>query len=424
MSLPISEEITNESIAAILSEPARAGDIDISNRLAIQPMEGADSLADGSPGPMTYHRFERFARSGAGIIWFEAVAVCPEGRGNPGQLWLHEGNVGEFCKLINYTRETARKTTGVTPLLIMQATHSGRYSKPEGKPAPLIIYHNPIFEKDKPIDDSRIVSDDYLKSLEETFGKGAKLAEEAGFDGVDIKACHRYLFSELLSAYERGGEYGGSFENRTKLLLNAMRAARASISGKTFLTCRMNLYDGFPYPYGFGVSPGGGLEPVLGEAIRLAQTLRDEIGIRLLNYTLGNPYVNPHVNRPYARGGYEPPEHPLYGIERMCQCIGDVKRAVPDVCVIASGLSYLRQFSANYAAGLVSSGAADIAGYGRMALAYPQFAYDIITKGELDRRQCCITCGKCAQLLRGGIVAGCVVRDAEAYVEGYRKLGA
>src|SRR5699024_8887768 len=98
-----------------------------------------------------------------------------------------------------------------TPVIIMQATHSGRYSKPEGKPAPIIAYNNPIFEKDNPISADRIITDDRLKELEELYAKSARLAELAGFDGVDVKACHRYLMSELLSAYNRPGEYGGSF---------------------------------------------------------------------------------------------------------------------------------------------------------------------------------------------------------------------
>ena len=76
------------------------------------------------------------------------------------------------------------------------------------------------------------------------YGRAARLAEQAGFDGIDIKACHRYLVSELLSAYGRPGIYGGSFENRTRLYRNAALSARAAVSSGMLVTSRLNVYDG------------------------------------------------------------------------------------------------------------------------------------------------------------------------------------
>ena len=101
-------------------------------------------------------------------------------------------------------------------------------------------------------DSSCILSDDELRALPERYACSARLAEEAGFDGVDIKACHRYLLNELLSAHTRPGPYGGSFENRTRLLRDAVRAAKAATAGGAFISSRLNVYDGFPYPYGWG----------------------------------------------------------------------------------------------------------------------------------------------------------------------------
>lgn len=114
-------------------------------------------------------------------------------------------------------------------------------------------------------------------------------AGQAGFDGMDIKGCHRYLANELLSAYTRPGPYGGSYENRTRFLKNAFRAAQASVTGSFFLTSRLNVYDGFAYPYGFGVREGS-LDVDLTEPIRLIRELHEEFGIPLINVTMGNPY--------------------------------------------------------------------------------------------------------------------------------------
>lgn len=105
----------------------------------------------------------------------------------------------------------------------MQANHSGRYSNPDNRPAPMIAYRHPQLEQYRAADDSCIVTDDYLKSLEESFGKAALLAKKAGFDAVDIKSCHGYLLAELLSAYDRPGQYGGNYENRTRLLKMALK---------------------------------------------------------------------------------------------------------------------------------------------------------------------------------------------------------
>lgn len=413
--LPLSDDLS------VLEKPLTINLKNIHNRLAVQPMEGCDGTADGRPDTLTKRRYDRFARGGAGLIWFEATAILNEGRANPRQLFLNENTLDSFKQIVCDIKETGLKENGFEPLVICQLTHSGRYSKPEGVPAPLIAYNNPLFEKDKPIDKDRIVSDGYLKSLEDSFGYAAALAERAGFDGADIKCCHRYLLCELLSAFERKGDYGGSFENRTRLYLNALKSAAASTSRDFIITSRLNIYDGFPYPYGFGVETDGSLSPDTSEPERLVNILYNELKIKLLNITIGNPYVNPHVNRPFDSGPYTPPEEPLFGVARMMNLTERVHKSAPDLTVIASGFSYLRESAPFLAAGAVKSGVCEMAGFGREAFAYPDFARDIIGKGVMNPKKCCIACGKCSELMRAGAVAGCAVRDKEVYMPIYRE---
>ena len=403
-----------------LKKPVRIGSHTAANAIAIQPMEGCDGTADGRPGELTLRRYDRLAKSGAGLIWAEACAIVPEGRANPRQLWLTAGNLDDYKKFVEGIKETCRRENGFEPVVILQATHSGRYSKPEGVPAPLIAYNNPIFEGDRPIAADRILSDDYLFALEEQFGQTAALAQAAGFDGVDIKCCHRYLNSELLSAYTRPGAFGGSLENRTRLLMNGVRAAQAATGRGFLVTSRLNVYDGFPYPYGWGVSAQGGAEPDLAEPLALAGLLHGQLGMQLLDVTIGNPYFNPHVNRPFDQGGYVPDEHPLEGVARMVSCVGQIQRAYPGLKVISSGLSYLRQWSPHLAAAELAQGVCSLAGFGRQAFAYPEFPNDIFQRGALDPKKCCITCGKCTELMRAGSTAGCVIRDP-AYLPIYRR---
>lgn len=412
--LPLSEDLS------ALQREVKIGSKTAANSIAIQPMEGCDGTADGRPAELTLRRYDRFARSGAGLIWAEAVAITPEGRANPRQLWLTRDNLDEYKKFVAGIKETCMRENGFEPVVIMQATHSGRYSKPEGVPAPLIAYNNPIFEGDKSIAAERILSDDYLYGLIDKFGASAFLAEQAGFDGVDIKCCHRYLNSELLSAYTRKGDFGGSLENRTRLLRSGVAAAQAATGSDFIVTSRLNVYDGFAYPYGWGVREGEGTEVDLTEPLELVRVLHQEMGMKLLDVTIGNPYFNPHVNRPYDGGPYVPSEHPLEGVARMAHCVAEIQRANPELKVISSGLSYLRQFSANLAAGELENGVCSIAGFGREAFAYPDFPQDIFKKGAMEPNKCCIACGKCTELMRAGSTAGCVIRD-EVYLPIYRR---
>lgn len=406
--LPLSEDVQP------LLKPLDLAGHRLDNRIAFQAMEGTDGTEDGAPGEMTVRRYDRFSQAGPAVIWFEAVATVPEARASAHQLWITPENVGEFRRLTDRMRENCLKTNGYEPVIVMQATNSGRYSKPHGYPEPMILYHCPPLE-DTPWPDDRILSDDQLKRYEEAFGAAARLAQEAGFDGMDIKSCHRYLLCESLSAFTREGDYGGSYENRTRLIKNAYRAAGAAIRGSDFfLSSRINVYDGFPYPYGFGVREGS-MEPDLTEPVRLLKELKEEFRIPLINITMGNPYKNPHVNRPYDHGNYVPDEHPLEGLGRMMKGIRDIHDAIPDLPIIGSAFTYLRQFSVNQAAAMVSNGACVLAGFGRMAFAYPEFIHDLKKQGSIDSKKVCVTCGGCAVLLRAGTPAGCVIRDREVY---------
>ena len=407
--VPLTEDVS------VLFKPLFLSGKQAMNRIAFQPMEGTDGTEGGAPGELTVRRYHRFAKAGPGLIWFEAVATVPEARASAHQLWLRKENLDEFKKLTNEIREISLKENGYAPLIVMQATNSGRYSKPHGFPEPLIAYHCPPLE-DTPLPEERIVTDDDLKRFEEAYADMAALCQQAGFDGMDVKCCHRYLACELLSAYTRPGIYGGSYENRTRFLKNCYRAAKSAVNDPTFFfSSRLNVYDGFPYPYGFGVSAEGGLTSDMSEPIRLIRELREEFHIPLINVTMGNPYKNPHVNRPYDHGNYVPDEHPLEGIGRMMQGVSEIQHAVPDLPVLGSAFSYLRQYAGNLAAGMVAGGHCALAGFGRMAFADPEFIRELRTDGTISAKNACLTCGGCAKLLRQGIPAGCIVRDREVY---------
>lgn len=380
----------------------------VDNRIVLQPMEGCDCNLDGSPSELTKEKYMRAATSGAGMVWFEANAVCPEGRTNPRQMMLTPENLGIFKALLQEMREAAEKTCGISPVFILQLTHSGRQSM-----VPMIAYRHPLYEERRPADQHHVVTDAYLDTLPALYAASAILAMEAGFDGVDVKSCHGYLFQELLSAFDRPGRYGGSFENRTKLYLDCVRAVKAVIPKGFLLTTRLSVSDMIPRPYGFGTTEDGSLD--FTEPDRLLTCLM-EAGIRILNVTLGNPYYNPHINRPYRKGGYLPPESPEAGLARFITVERHIKEAFPSLLVVASGLSYHRNDLFEQAERLLAEGVCDLVGFGRMWLAYPDFYRDY-QNGQFAPQKCCLACSKCTELMRAGQVSGCAV-----FHEYYRNL--
>lgn len=398
----------------VLESPLTIHNKTIKNRIVFHPMEGCDGTFDGAVDELTRRRYIRFAESGAGIIWFEATAVSAEGRANPRQLFLNENTKDSFKAIVDDIKKIALKETGIEPIIIVQLTHSGRFSKPDGVPEPIVAYRNSHWEIGKENQPYVVASDDYCKTVPEKYYKAAKLAEDVGFDGIDVKCCHGYLFNEFLSAKEREGIYGGSLENRTRLYFECIDAVKKAVSKDVFVTTRLNACDCFPYPYGYGVDENNNID--LTETKLIIKSLYEK-GIRLINLTLGNPYLIPHINRPCINA----PENGEIGVKRIYDITKELKNEFSDICFIASGLTYPGENAIKYAEKIINDGVADFAGFGRLTFAYPSFYRDYIVKGELDRKKLCLKCSKCSQLMRAGTVAGCPVRDAEVYMPYYRK---
>ena len=393
----------------------------IVNRLATLPMEGCDGELDGKPGELTERRYLRFARGGTGILWFEATAVVAEGRANPRQLWLNRQNAAAFSDLLQRTLAAARdaQQQPYRPLTVLQLTHSGRYAKPDGTPRPIVADYNPWLDT-LPQEKIRIITDEEIEALEEDYVEAAALAAEIGFDAVDIKVCHGYLGAELLAAFQRPGRYGGSFENRTRFVRKIVEKIRRRLGDAMVLAVRMNAYDSVPYPYGWGVDKTDFHQPDFREPAELATAL-SEAGVSLINVTCGNPYYNPHINRPYDIGTYCPPFHPLEGVATLLSAAQAIQSAAPSVAVMATGFSWLRQWGVNVAAAGIDLGWFQLAGFGRQSFAYPDFANDVIQNGTLDIGKVCLACGKCTTIMRDGGRSGCVLRDSQTYAPIYRQ---
>ncbi|MEX2245398.1 MAG: NADH:flavin oxidoreductase [Dehalococcoidia bacterium] len=424
-----------EGDMAPLAQPLRIGPLHVASRLAVHPMEGCDGNLDGTPGDLTFRRWRRFAEGGAALLWGEATAVVPEARANPRQLLISRETAAALKRLLDDTRAARRTRFGTLEGFIvgLQLTHSGRWSHPR----PLVARRSPAVDAVRGAD-ATLLDDAALEALEDRFVEAAELTRNIGFDFVDVKQCHTYLLNELLGARSREGAYGGSFEQRTRFVRNVFAKVRARLGDTIVLATRMNVYDGVPFvggagetgvpaphelPYAgaWGTDAADPARPDLTEPLRLIGDLRS-LGLALLNVSMGSPYYNPHIGRPFERppvDGYLPPEHPLAGVERHVRLTAEVQRSHPDLAVIGTGYSWLRHFALHAGAANVADGAVSMVGLGRGALAYPDFAVDALEHGSMERDKSCIGVSYCTALMRakhndlGQYATGCVPRDRD-----------
>jgi 2,4-dienoyl-CoA reductase-like NADH-dependent reductase (Old Yellow Enzyme family) len=442
--IPLDRELLAGS-ASPLAQPLWADGISIGNRFAIHPMEGWDGTPDGRPSELTVRRWQHFGRSGAKLIWGgEAVAVRHDGRANPNQLLINEQTRDDLARLREALVAEHRQATGSTDGLLigLQLTHSGRYSQPnvKGRPEPRILYHHPFLDRRVGLSgDSPVLTDGDIRRLIEDFHRAARMAHEIGFDFVDVKHCHGYLGHEFLSAHTRAGDYGGSFEDRTRFLREVVQGIRAVAPGFQ-IGVRLSAFDTVafrpdperstpgklgpgipepfeeqvPYRWGFGVNPDNPLEPDLTEPKRFLSLLRD-LGIRLVNISAGSPYYNPHIQRPALfppSDGYQPPEDPLVGVARQLQATRALKQAFPDLIMVGTGYTYLQDFLPHVAQAAVREGWVDSVGLGRMVLAYPELPWDVLQGRPLDRKRLCRTFSDCTTAPRNGLPSGCYPLDS------------
>ncbi len=419
--------------AAPLAQPLAAGGLRAGNRFTILPMEGWDGTIDGSPTDLTRRRWERFGESGAKVIWGgEAVAVRHDGRANPNQLVIEDRTLADLESLRQHLVTTHVTHFAAADDLVvgLQLTHSGRYSRPTAAgPRPRIAYRHPVLDKRLAItDDAPCVSDEELDRLVDDFVRAARDAARIGFAFVDVKHCHGYLGHELLSARDRPGRYGGTFENRTRFLRSVVEGIRGEAPGLR-VGVRLSAFDMVPFRRGpsevgepeaddegyrsaFGFT-GAGAGGRVDDSDQLLTAL-EGMGVCWVCLTAGSPYYNPHIQRPALfppSDSYLPPEDPLVGVARQIQATAALKARHPGLAIVGSAYSYLQEWLPNVAQGVVRAGMADSIGIGRLVLSYPDFPADVLAGRALKRNLLCRTFSDCTTAPRNGLVSGCYPLD-------------
>ncbi len=385
ISLPFADPPAVDALAAPFAVAGRTA----SNRLAILPMEGWDATEGGRVTDLVRRRWTRFGASGAGLVWGgEAFAVRADGRANPRQLCLGPSSAEDLHEL--------RSLLAAGQVAGLQLTHSGRWAL-----TPRPGRHEPLLDARR---EGEGWSDDELDRLADDYATAAVLAEQAGFDFVDVKACHGYLHHELLGRQ-------GALADRACWLQTTVDRVRAAAPGLA-VGVRLSTFDVVPHRLGendvgepeddpttpFGFAPGD------------APALLALIGVDLVCVTGGSPYYCPHAQRPAyfpPSDGYQPPEDPLVGVARLVAAAVALAAGAPNTTVVASGVSYLQEWVPHVASALVRDTAVTAVGLGRMALSYPDLPADVLAGRPLDARRFCRTFSDCTTAPRNGLVSGC-----------------
>ncbi|HEX7883389.1 MAG TPA: alkene reductase [Afipia sp.] len=232
-----------------LFSPLKVGPYELSHRVAMAPLTRmrADQ-ADNSPHALNVEYYAQRATKG-GLIIAEASQVTPSGRGNPRTPGIHGP------EQIKGWREITDAVHARGGIIFLQLWHVGRVSHSSFQPggalpvAPSAVPISGNFKamtadgKQAPYETPRALELEEIANIVEYFREGAQNALDAGFDGVELHGANGYLFEQFLQSHinRRTDAYGGSIENRARLLLEATDAA-ISIWGANRVAVRLSPY--------------------------------------------------------------------------------------------------------------------------------------------------------------------------------------
>lgn len=362
----------------------------------------------GNPSEETTQRYCDLAAGEAGLITLEAITVTRESRARDNQLTIMPQNQEPLTKFMDKVHAANPKS-----LVVFQLTHSGELSNPAFSrrvtPNPLPGYGGDVLTED----DVAHIMDDFVQA--------AKIAYDAGADGIDLKLCHGYFGSQMIRPYnDRNWKYGGSWENRTRFPYELMERIRKAVPDKNFLIgSKISAWEGFPG--GFGTE--GPHSPImdLTEPLDLIKGL-EERGASYIVQSAGSPSITVSLTQADKHVPYFAYLHQYWAKEFR-------KVLKPETVVIGSNFSPFRSGKnglcavteeesnlLNYSEWCVENDVCDMIGLGRQSFADP-FLPKKVREGKLDEIKYCLLCDSCLELLIQQSKVGCVAFDKKAHEE-------
>ncbi|NEW48975.1 NADH:flavin oxidoreductase [Nocardia cyriacigeorgica] len=253
--------------------PAKLGPITLRNRIIKSAtFEGKTPHALVTDELIEFHR--RPAVGGVGMSTVAYCAVAPEGRTEFGQLWMRHEVMPGLRRLTDAIHAEGAAASA-------QIGHAGPVANEQSTGYPALApsrWFNPLSMRL-----IRSASTADIARITEAHGAAARMAMEAGFDAVEVHFGHNYFASSFLSPRlnRRKDSYGGSLENRARVVLDTARAVREAVGDKIAILAKLNMDDGVPG--GFWVD----------EAIQVAQWLEADGSVDALELTMGSSLLNP-----------------------------------------------------------------------------------------------------------------------------------
>lgn len=336
-----------------LFQPITIGGTKIKNRIVLPSMSTCFGNLDGTPSRQLLAHYGERAKGGAGLLITEAIDVLyPHQKQNITTLSLNG------TPRYPHWQEITETVHAFGAKILAQLYHPGILANPD-----LNDGEQPVCASD--FQNAREITREEITELKAAFVSNAKAAAECGFDGIELHACHMYLINNFLSplSNHRTDEYGGSPENRFRLLKELLEEIRAALPKPFILSVRLAAVDLIP----------GGIDPELGG---LYAKMCEDAGADMLNiscgfYTTANDMADtqwePHGNRIH--------------IAKIA------KKAVSTIPVAGIGKLYDPELIAE----AIENGDIDLACLGRQLLCEPQWA-NKVQFGRSDEIRPCMQC--------------------------------
>ncbi len=356
-----------------LFQKGRIGNVELKNRLVMTPMGTNLAELDGTPGPAMLAYFEARAAGGCGLIMPEICRVNEAtGAGMFRQISAtSDRHIPGLAKLAQTIHKYGAK-------IFIQLHHPGR----EGVSSliggqPCVSASDRVCQVSQ--QETRPMTLDEIHELVDQFGDAALRCKKAGIDGVELHCAHGYLLQQFLSPYtnKREDEYGGSFENRIRIVLEIIEDIRKKCGPDYVLGCRVSVEE---FLDRIGVTED---YIHIQDGIKIVKTL-EAAGIDFVDVSCGL----------YETGitSVEPISFPQGWRKPFIKAVRDVV----DIPVIA--VSQIRDPAV--AEAFLDDGVVDFVAMGRTWLADPEWGKKVL-EGREDELNKCISCLRCFESLLG-----------------------
>ncbi len=381
-----------------LLSPFKIGNKTCNNRFFVQAMECTDADAEGNPTDLTLKRYENLYRGDWGLIDLEAISITQESRSRKNQLLIQPQNEKPLAQFMKRLKEVNDR-----PLMVFQLTHSGEISNPEFSRRVTV---NPSYTYG-----GDLLSEEEVDSIIDNFVLAAKIAQDVGADGIDMKLCHGYLGSQILRPFNsRNWKYGGSWERRRQFAFDLYEKITKAVNDKNFLIgSKISAWEGFPG--GFGTD--GPDSPIidLTEPLDLIKGL-EERGAQYIVQSAGSPSITISLTQAAKDHPYIAYLHPTF--QKAFKSV-----LKPETVLIGSNYSVWGKGNKNLqmvdpkentmfkvGAKNIERGIVDMIGCGRQSFADPLMPKKLQEDKEQDIKYCTI-CDNCLELLIRQEPIGC-----------------